>query len=73
MLQKNKVTVVFAVAGDAKVTLYKKLAESLEGAYVSKLDSKQYTIADIVKTSYKVRKYFHCLRVGLKMILITNV
>lgn len=53
MLQKNKVTVVFAVAGDAKVTLYKKLAESLEGAYVSKLDSKQYTIADIVKTSYK--------------------
>ncbi|CAE1301376.1 ITGB1 [Acanthosepion pharaonis] len=54
MLQKNKVTVVFAVAGDTKVTLYKKLAESLEGAYVSKLDSKQYTIADIVRTSYKV-------------------
>lgn len=53
MLQKNKVTVIFAVAGEKQVTLYKKLAESLEGAYVGKLDSKEHTIAHIVQNSYK--------------------
>ncbi|XP_029652598.1 integrin beta-1-like isoform X2 [Octopus sinensis] len=52
VIEQNKVTVIFAVAGKNQLNLYKKLQGSLSGAYVSKLDSKDYTIADIVKDNY---------------------
>ncbi|XP_052833084.1 integrin beta-1-like [Octopus bimaculoides] len=54
VIEQNKVTVIFAVAGKNQLNLYKKLQSSLSGAYVSKLDSKDYTIADIVKDNYAV-------------------
>ncbi|GAB1605646.1 integrin beta-1-like isoform X2 [Argonauta hians] len=52
VIEEKKVTVIFAVAGKNQLNLYKKLQNSLSGAYVSKLDSKDYTIADIVRDNY---------------------
>lgn len=53
VIQKHKVTVIFAVAGHHYQVLYHLLSQSLTSSYVSELGSKNNTIANIVTMGYK--------------------
>lgn len=52
-LQKNKFTVIFAIAGKEYQPLYNLLSQSLMSSYVSELGNQNSTIANIVTEGYK--------------------